>query len=281
MLKHPHDIENDLEHTIPPEGGPSSRLLFRAMTERALALVAARPGERLVDLGCGMGQDALALASRLGSGQGASRGWVLAVEPSSRMIRFGQGLARAAPGAAPPVCFLRAFAEGLPLASGCVDGLLCKGALDHFIAPPLTLAEVARVLRPGGRAVFALANYDSLACRLGRAWDGLKRRVVPGFSPPDHPHYEPPPDHLTRFGYREIMALAAGPLRMRRVEGISLLWGFGPWERLLALLPAPWAEAAARAAAWPARIFPAWADVVIVQAMKDSPTPPIPHESRP
>ncbi len=264
--RHVHDIENDLEHTIPPEGGPDSTHLFRVMTRRSLALLAVAPGDVVVDLGCGMGQDSLALAAQWPARR------VLAVEPSDRMIRFGQGLRRAQPAgnpAAPPVHFLRAFGEELPLRSGSVDALLCKGALDHFIDPRLTLAEVARVLRPGARAVIALANYDSLACRLGRAWDRWRRRLNPAAALPEHPFYEPPPDHLTRFGHATIVALAGGGLRLRRVEGLSLLWGFGPWSRLVATLPRPLARLLVGLAGLAGRALPRWADVIVIRLMRE------------
>jgi SAM-dependent methyltransferase len=275
--RHVHDIENDLEHTIPPEGGPDSAYLFRAMTERSLALLEAAPGNVVLDLGCGMGQDSLALAARLPGGR------VLAVEPSNRMIRFGQGLRRAAagdaapdagapvhaPGTGAPIHWLRAFGEELPLRDRSVDALLCKGALDHFIDPRQTLAEVARVLQPGGRAVVALANYDSLACRLGRTGDRVWRRFNPRAPLPAHPFHEPPPDHVTRFGYATILALAGGGLRLRRVEGLSLLWGFGPWSRLVAALPRPLAPALMALAALAGRAFPRWADVIVIQMVRE------------
>lgn len=260
--RHVHDIEHDLEHTIPPPGGPDSDFVFRAMTERSLALLQAGAGDVVLDLGCGMGQDALALAER------APGSRVLGIEPSNRMIRFGQGQQRRRGAAQNPVAFVRAFGEELPLRSGSVDALLCKGALDHFVDPRQTLAEAARVLRPGGRAVVALANYDSLSCRLGRAWDRLRRRWNPAVDLPAHPFYEPPPDHLTRFGYAEIVALAHPALPLRRVEGVSLLWGFGPWGRLLAALPRPLAALLVRAAAGVARLRPPWADVVVIQMVR-------------
>lgn len=260
--RHIHDIENDLEHTIPPPGGPDSEFVFGAMTERSLALLQAGAGDVVVDLACGMGQDALELARRVPGCR------VLGVEPSHRMIRFGQGVQRHRGADGVPVAFVRAFAEELPLRSGSVDALLCKGALDHFMHPHLAMAEAARVLREGGRAVVALANYESLSCRLGRAWDRMRRRLNPAAELSAHPFYEPPPDHITRFGYAEIVALGSPALPLRRVEGVSLLWGFGPWGRLLAALPRPLAALLVRAAAAVARLRPQWADVVVLQMVR-------------
>ncbi len=279
------ELERHLEHTIPPEGGADSQALFRRMTERALALLAVDGNGRVLDLACGMGQDTLALARRQtprqpGSGAESISHTVCALsvglEPSERMIRWGQiqgrgeerdGSAQMAP--PPRVAWVRGFAEELPFRGECFEAVLCKGAIDHFASPRATLAEMVRLLRPGGRAVLAIANYDSLSCRLGRLLDRWRGWRRPGYKPAPHPYYEPPPDHLTRFGYRDILRLPSPPLRPTRVEGISLLWGFPPWGALLGSL-SPTLQRFALAAAFAAgRIIPAWADVIVVQAVKD------------
>jgi SAM-dependent methyltransferase len=293
-----HDIENDLEHTIPPEGAADSRWLFRAMTERSLRWVAAAPGRCIVDLASGLGQDTYALARRTAAGRRAAGSkaparapLIVGIEPSNRMIRFGprflapaQGSAGApqssqAPGSPRqprehreplgpqepgPARFVRGLGEEIPLRSGSVDALLCKGALDHFMDPDMTVREIVRVLRPGGRAVIALANYDSLSCALGRWRDRGRTRTAEEGAP----YYEPPPDHLTRFTYGSIVALARPPLRLRRVAGVSLLWGFPPWGWLLGRLPAPLRTALLLLAHGLAALRPAWADVIVLVAEK-------------
>jgi SAM-dependent methyltransferase len=275
-----HDIENDVEHTIPPVGGVDSQWLFRAMTERSLAWIGTAPGRCIVDLASGLGQDTYDLARRAGTpassagfGSAHRPALVVGIEPSNRMIRFGPRFLAPAGGAAgaqsaPPAPgrarFVRGLGEEIPLRSGTVDALLCKGALDHFMDPALTLREIARVLRPGGRAVIALANYDSLSCVFGR-WRDRGRSRAAEEAPP---YYEPPPDHLTRFSYGSIVALARPPLRIRRVEGVSLLWGFPPWGRLLGRLPVRGQAALLRLAHGLASLRPAWADVIVLVAEK-------------
>ena len=274
-MKLAHDIEGDLEHTIPPEGGADSQWLFGAMTERSLALLELRAGERALDLACGMGQDALVLADGLAggfaeSGDGPSALRPVGLEPSNRMIRFAQWQARRRRDGSPKVMFVRALAEELPFATETFDAILCKGAMDHFMEPALTMAEVGRVLKPGGRAVLAIANFDSLSCRLGRWWDqwsGAGARRPKGET---HPYYEPPPDHMTRFGHTEILALARPPLKVARVEGLSLLWQFPPWSALLARLPKKMGNRLARGAGFVARSAPSQADVIVLQAVKES-----------
>lgn len=271
-MKLVHDIENDLEHTIPPVSGEDTEWLFEGMTRRTLALVEPFQSGLILDLACGMGQDTLALArktteiNRLANNDAPpeptrKKGRIVGSEPSNRMIRYAQQMHRKAQVQTP---FIRALAEELPFASGSFSGVVCKGAMDHFMDPELTMKEIARILRPGGGVVLAIANYDSLSCRLGKLWDAF-------FHPdggPAEPYYEPPPDHLTRFGHRNILDLIAPPLKIEKVEGISLLWHSPIWMKLLGVLPKFLKKPLLYGAFSLARMFPSMADVVVVKAVK-------------
>ena len=69
-------------------------------------------------------------------------------------------------------------ALALPFRTGSVDGAVCGFALRNFVALPPVLAELARVLRPGGR--IALLDVSVPANRLLRAGHGVYfGRVVP------------------------------------------------------------------------------------------------------
>lgn len=57
----------------------------------------------------------------------------------------------------------------LPVASRRVDVVVCWDVLEHLAAPANALAEIARVLRPGGVAVLALPNILSLKGLVTRA----------------------------------------------------------------------------------------------------------------
>jgi len=66
----------------------------------------------------------------------------------------------------------------LPFAAGSVDGVVCGFALRNFVALPPMLAELARVIRPGGR--IALLDVSSPANPLLRMGHGVYfGRVVP------------------------------------------------------------------------------------------------------
>ncbi|MCC7363446.1 MAG: class I SAM-dependent methyltransferase [Dehalococcoidia bacterium] len=59
-------------------------------------------------------------------------------------------------------------AEALPFRDGSVGGVFCVAALEFLPAPGAAFAEVARVLRPGGRAVFGFFAREGLWARMYR-----------------------------------------------------------------------------------------------------------------
>src|SRR5262249_16677104 len=101
-----------------------------------------QPGQLAVDVGCGTGEDAMALAT-VGRGGGA-----VGADVSS--ARVGEAGRRAA-AVGSPADFDVAPAEKLPFADGEVDLLRCERVLQHVAQPAAAVAEMARVLRPGGR----------------------------------------------------------------------------------------------------------------------------------
>jgi SAM-dependent methyltransferase len=94
-----------------------------------------RPGTTALDLGAGTGK-----FTRLLIRTGAT---VIAVEPVAQMR---EQLAVALPA----VGTLAATAQALPLAKASMDAVLCAQAF-HWFANPAAVAEIHRVLRPGGR----------------------------------------------------------------------------------------------------------------------------------
>lgn len=101
-------------------------------------LLAALAGKEIVDVGCGTGRWTLALA--------AAGARVTAVDFSAEML----ARARAKPGAAQVSFVVHDITRPLPFAAAAFDGATCCLVLDHIPDPPATLAELARVVRPGG-----------------------------------------------------------------------------------------------------------------------------------
>lgn len=99
------------------------------------------PGGTALDVGCGPGNITASLARAAGS-DGLALGVDISEPMLARAVRAEAG---------PQVGFLRADAQRLPLRGETVDAVVSMAALQLIPDPPAALAEMARVLRPGGR----------------------------------------------------------------------------------------------------------------------------------
>lgn len=127
---------------------------------RTVASLGLRPGATVVDLACGTGD----LCREL-SGHGLT--------PIGVDLSFG--MLAAARTDAPLV---HGDALRLPLPDACVDGVTCGFALRNFVSLPPFFAELARVVRPGGRiALLEVSEPPNRLLRFGhRVYFG---KVVP------------------------------------------------------------------------------------------------------
>lgn len=101
-------------------------------------------GDRVLDVGCGGGLDALVAAAAVGPG-----GDVVGIDMTPEMVERAHEAAALAPWA--PVRFLLAEAEHLPFEDGTFDVALSNGCLNLSADKEAVLSELWRVLRPGGR----------------------------------------------------------------------------------------------------------------------------------
>jgi len=122
------------------------------------------PGDRLLDVGCGSGAAVRAAAATVDRAVG--------VDLSQGMIDRARELA----GATPNVEFLVADAEALPFEDAAFTMLLCTTSFHHYPNPGGAVAEMARVLTPGGRIVIADMVSDRLIMRV---FDQVLRRTQP------------------------------------------------------------------------------------------------------
>jgi arsenite methyltransferase len=106
--------------------------------------LAARPGERVLDVGCGPGFFCAELLEELGSS-----GAVTGVDASPQMLE----LARRRCASHDNAEFQEADATSLPVDDAGFDGALCVQVLEYVREYPTALGELHRALRPGGRAV--------------------------------------------------------------------------------------------------------------------------------
>jgi len=110
-----------------------------------------QPGERVVDIGAGMGP-----ATMLAAKAGAS---VVAVDPTPYMRRIvaGRRLAHAYRGR---ISVVDGAAESVPAADHSVDALWTVNTMHHWTDLDAAVHEMQRVLRPGGRVLLVDEDFD-------------------------------------------------------------------------------------------------------------------------
>jgi demethylmenaquinone methyltransferase/2-methoxy-6-polyprenyl-1,4-benzoquinol methylase len=143
----------------------------RQWRRKAVQALALAPSEVLVDVCAGTGDivlEALAREPRLSQ--------AVAIDFSHEMLRRGRRkLQRAAPGRAMVV---RGDATSLPLPDGCADAAAMAFGIRNVQQPERACAELARVLRPGGRlAVLEFGLPQSPRFRRLYLW--YAQRVLP------------------------------------------------------------------------------------------------------
>jgi ubiquinone/menaquinone biosynthesis C-methylase UbiE len=142
------------------------------LTNRRLdALLGARPGERVLEIGPGTGLQALHVAGLLGAG-----GRLDIVDIQQPML--DHVMRRAAAQKTGPIVPARADARELPFDDGSFDAAYLVTVLGEIPGPGAVMREIRRVLKPGGRLVvgeFLDRHYVPLVTLLGYANDaGLR-----------------------------------------------------------------------------------------------------------
>jgi SAM-dependent methyltransferase len=126
------------------EGVPESSIESFAGTGNPFSLGDLAPGERVVDVGSGAGIDSLIAARMVAPGGG-----VIGVDMTPGMLEKARRAAAEA--GLSEVEFRHGLAEALPVESGWADVVISNGVLNLMPDKAAALAEMARVLGPGGR----------------------------------------------------------------------------------------------------------------------------------
>ena len=124
-----------------------------AQRAEVLTLLAPQAGERVLDIGSGPGYLAASIAAAVGP-DGTVRG----LDPSAPM----NALARARAGDRTWLRIDEGAAESLPYPDGAFDAGVATQVYEYVADMPRALAELRRVLRPGGRALILDTDWDSL-----------------------------------------------------------------------------------------------------------------------
>ena len=135
--------ENYERYFVPAIGKPAATALLR--------VAALRPGERVLDVGCGTG-----IVTRLAAQAVGSEGRVTGLDVEPGMLTVARSVA-----AGTGIEWIEASAESIPLPNESVDVVLCQMSLQFVPHRPRAAAEMRRVLAPGGRLVLSVPGPTS------------------------------------------------------------------------------------------------------------------------
>jgi ubiquinone/menaquinone biosynthesis C-methylase UbiE len=139
------------------------------------AALAAAPGERILDIGCGPGFYEAELVEEVGTG-----GSIVGVDASPDMLALARQRCRDYPN----VEFLEGAATSPPVEDATFDGAVCVQVLEYVPDATAALAAMQRALKPGGRIVvwdtdFATMSwYSSDPERMGRVLKAYDDHLV-------------------------------------------------------------------------------------------------------
>lgn len=131
---------------------------IQALKRQSYALLEAAAGKCLLDVGCGLGDDVRALAQIVGSG-----GAAVGLDNSQTMI---EAAIRTSEGADFPGRFQHGDIHHLPFADATFDGCRAERVLVHSDDPLQALAEMVRVVRPGGMLVVIEPDLETVIVQL-------------------------------------------------------------------------------------------------------------------
>lgn len=148
--------ENYERYFVPTIGQPLAHELLR--------IAELRPGECILDVGCGTG-----IVTRLAAQEVGASGTVVGVDIDAGMLAVAQSVT-------PPVLEIdwrQARAEALPFEDASFDVALCQMSLQFVEDRRKALAEMHRVLQPGGRILLdlpgpATPQFEALAESMAR-----------------------------------------------------------------------------------------------------------------
>ena len=163
------------------------------------------PCEAFLDAGCGDGRYLTAFASV------SPRPRLVGVDIAERILATARS---ATEGVGLEVEYLQGNLEALPLEDASFDLVLCTQVIEHLLDPQAGLAELARVLRRGGRLVISTDNSYNLVSKTLNAPRSAAVRALRARGRRQHVHFP----HRA-FSVREFQRrITAAELTLERVE---------------------------------------------------------------
>lgn len=215
------DLSWNDSDVLPDKLRPDVDFLFSRMSQATIQMVDPKPGESILDIGCGRAMDIVAL-SKFGA-------TVIGVEPSSVMLEYARQSLKSDGN---KTGVLQAIAESIPIAQGSIDKIVCKGALDHFADPERAIRQMAAAIKPGGTAVIAIANFESLGFKIGALIFKIRKLLgIP--NPYKRLPWQIPPDHTMKFDYNILVSMTRKYMRVQKILGVSMLCSMPGWGDML------------------------------------------------
>lgn len=146
QLAHPHGWAGRLL-------GPAMTFANRRPTRLAVAALGARPGQAMLDIGCGTGEAVALLANTGADVTGIDRSTAM-LDQAARRNRRAMAAGR--------VTLRRADFTDLPFAAATFDGILAANVAYFWADPPAMTGELRRLLRPGGRLVVYVTDAETM-----------------------------------------------------------------------------------------------------------------------
>lgn len=150
--------------------------------DAALRAADPKPGDCVLDVGCGAGASTLALAERVGDA-----GYVLGLDISEALVRQAQALVR------PGIDFSVADAADAPLPDAAFDLIFSRFGVMFFPDPVTAFANLRRALKPEGHLAFVCWREAA-----ANDWVRLPIGAIKGIVPPSEP---PAPDAPGPFSF--------------------------------------------------------------------------------
>jgi len=165
----------------------SAEASFQAYKRQTFALLDLKPGDAALEVGCGTGDDARAMAQLVAPG-----GKVVAIDTSQAMLAEAEKRSAAS---GLPLEFRTGDAHRLEFADNTFDACRCDRCFMHMDNPAQAVVEMKRVTNPGGRVLVYEVDFETLviaapdrglARKIAHTWtdsfrNGWLGRYVPAF----------------------------------------------------------------------------------------------------
>ena len=188
-------------------GLPDAAVLATLGCGNPTAVAELREGERVLDLGSGGGIDVLLSAQRVGP-----TGRAFGLDMTDEMLALARR--NAAEAGATNVEFLKGTIEAIPLPAASIDVVISNCVINLAADKPAVLAEIARVLRPGGRIGISDIVADDALSPAERAERGTYVGCIAGALSFDE--YPPRPRAV---GFADVAVAPDARGRRRHVVG--------------------------------------------------------------